>query len=371
MSPALSVIFPLLLFNIGFLLFLSHLRYRNGLIYFPYSKNYVGCCILLCLLISVFATYDGDWWHYKEIVKDIYHHPNNITHLETVHIFIIKYLSFGDNYIWRLVTWSICLVFTTLSFKVLKINDLLTWCCYIVLFALYSFSTGRVAVAIAMQFYGYTYIITHDKSFKSIFIGCFWIIISLLFHKSAFLTIIPIFFSFLPLRKWQIILYFLAIPFAIIIFKKYLILFLIAGNASDSVVRYLDQDTAKLGLARRLMDYLFKITVFGVYILAGIRIYIQKIDVPYYINVLFKFTTFIMLEYLVVYGALTAAGIGNSAISARILPMLLLPLVIIYAYLWNNRRYSFILLFFGLISILAINYRLLYAYYLYRLGTGI
>lgn len=371
MSPALSVLVPLVLYNIGFLLYLGHFRYKKGLIYFHQSNNYVGCCIFLCLLINVFATYDGDWWHYKDIIAELYINPTTISHLEPVHLFIVKYLSFGENLIWRFIIWSICLLFTYLSFRKLNINNLLTWTCYIVFFALYFYSTGRVSVAIAIQFYGYTCIIAGTKKIRSKLYGIFWIIISLFFHKTAFLTIIPIVASFFPLKKWQFIMCFMGLPFAIILFRKYLILFILAGEASDGMMRYLDKGQSAEGIGSQIMTILFNFAVSGVYIISVIRLYFRKLSTPYYIHLLFRYVTFILLEYFVVYGALTAAGIGSTAISARILPMALLPLVIIYAYLWTKRRWSFALFFFGLLGIIAINYRLLYAYYLYSLGTGI
>ncbi len=372
MEPASSILYPFVFFNFGVLIYLFNLKYSNGYLYLSKRLSYRSLYIILCLLLSVFATYDGDWWHYKENVEELYNNPEMESHMETIHVFIMGTFSFGFNIIWRLIIWSLQLLFIYLSFRRLKMDNLLTWVTYTILFCAYYSSLGRVGLASSIQFYGLSCLIMLGKrKFLSFCNGLIWIAISLFFHKSVFITVLPALIALVPQKKYFILFYFLFIPLLVPVFQYYLADYLLnSSDVNGSVMRYVNEETEARGIGIQMFNYIFRVTLFGTYF-TSLYEWLRGDYLPRFIKVMIVYTTFILMIYLIIYLSLTFIGIGSSDIATRVLIMATFPNVILYSYLFSEKKHTIILGLLGLLSIIAINYRIFYAYYLYNLGVGI
>lgn len=364
------VLIQISLFCLAILPFVQLLRIKNNKIILSSSQSYKNCIVLLCYIFCIIASYDGDWYHYKEVVYENYYLTNPFTHIEPIHLWIIKHLSFGNYIIWRMVIWGYTILLIKLSFKRIGCDDVITWTSFILVYLL-TISTGRVYLGIALLFYGFCCLIRPKRKYLSSIKGLFLMSFSLVFHKSIFIYLIAALIALIYYRKWMIITAITALPIIIKIFTSVLIMIVIADNLDKNAMGYLSTDQESKGIGISLYNNTIKliqiiIFVIGSYVAINNKHLNNKI-----INSMLKNVFNLWYIYIVVFIALTLNDIGSLAISGRILGALGLPLSIILSFLLKSKTFTKSGLIICSVLAFANLYRLLYAYYLQRMGLGI
>lgn len=172
---------------------------------------------LLYFIVTLTLFCDHDYYGYYKIVKTTLFGINS--HLEVPYAEIIKY--FNRNYLmFRLSVWGSALVLFCIGAKEVDRNIyhplfFLTICFYC------TFAYGRVSLAMAMCFCGYTlfYNNIRNKKWKAL-IGAALFVCSFFFHKSImFAMFTAILMTYVPINKWTARIGFIFVPILIIAVK--------------------------------------------------------------------------------------------------------------------------------------------------------
>lgn len=350
--------------------FLLSLRIKDGQLYYISSENYKHCLIVLGVIFSVLSSFDGDWYHYIPAIKLNYLHNDPYTHLESIHLWIIKELSFGNYLWWRLIIWGTSYWIIWLSLKRIGQDNLLTWTC-IMAVCLIQLCISRATLGIALLFYGFVCVLKPKLKVWSIFKGIILMICSLTLHKSLFIYFLASLIALFQFRKWMLILLLCLLPILIDVFINILAMYLFAGELNHSAEGYLSGTSMKNGIGINLYNY----SLYSILVIVFCIFYkFQKRKINnshFFLEKLWQNNYFIFYIYLLTWGALTVNHIGNNDISFRILWGIYLPSSILISYMIrkNYRTNLNILLVLGLF--LTGVYRLSYAYYLQYIGSGV
>lgn len=347
--------------------FFSLIKFKSGKIYLKMTQNYKNCVIILGILFCVFASYGGDWYHYWEIVEENYKKTDPYTHLESVHLLIIQYLSFGNYLFWRTLIWGTTFLFIHLSFKKINEDNLITWSCFIVI-CLLQVSSGRVYLGISILFYGFCCILKANNKF-AIIKGLLLMGMSILFHKSIFIYFVASLAALIHMKNWIIVVGVGMIPIFAKIFTSILIIYLVGLEKSNSATVYLDMDRRPTGIGENLYEYAFKSLIFFIFILT---FNFSKTALPNYVErKMWQYSFNLVYIFLVVYLALTLKNIGSAVIPGRALIGTYIPLSVLYSKMLHN-EYKLKINLIVFVGLYVVNiYQLLYSFYLQRLGTGI
>lgn len=371
LSPIPSlVLFQIAIFTFAMLPFFASIKYCKRNLYLHYTNRYTWCVVLLGLLFCIFASYDGDWYHYYDIIVANYEKPDPYTHIEPVHMWIISTVSFGIYIWWRIIIWGLSFWLLYLSFARLKMNDLLTWSAVICICVL-QMSTGRVYLGIALLFYGFCCIINPVKRWKSVIKGLILMGFSIIFHKSMIIYICAGVLALIYYKKWMLIVFICAIPFMIKIFMSLLLKYLMSDNISNAVMWYLKDDQAAQGVGILIYKWSLYSLMFILFIVSS-KYIVKKQNLPSNsFRRIWQMLFILIALYIVVFCALTLNGIGSTSISSRITLGMYFPLAVLLSKMLKEKSNLelniFLMLLFYVISI----YRLSYAYYLQSIGTYI
>ena len=154
------------------------------------------------VLYSTFGFNSGDFLHYHDLFREISVTKLNL-HLED---FYYSLLLLSPNYfIWRFMVWGLATFILIMTFKRLNYPPQLT-CLIAVLILMYTFSNLRNSLGYVALFYSITFITKPLKikpvSYCLAFLGI-WCTIFL--HKSMPFYIFVMFISFIPIKKWIIV----------------------------------------------------------------------------------------------------------------------------------------------------------------------
>lgn len=350
--------------------FVLSLRIKGKRLYYNGTENYRRCIILLGIVFSVIASYDGDWYHYIPIIKKNYYQEDPYSHLERIHIFIIKYLTFGNYLLWRLIIWGTSYWLIWLSLKRIHLNNLLTWTCVMAV-CLIQMCISRVTLGIAIMFYGFICILQPKIKTWSVIKGLLLMALSLVFHKSMFIYFITSLFALIHYRKNFLTIIICVIPILIKIFTNILVLYVMSDGLSHSAEGYLSDKTSEKGIGANFYGYSFYFILVLIFCLFFV---FQKKFISYkssFVDNLWQNNYDIFYIYIVVWGALTANQIGNNDISYRILWGVYIPSSILISYMIKHNFKTSLNIILILVLFFVGFYRLLYAYYLQTLGTGV
>lgn len=352
----------ILLVNLIFLPFLLRLKTTRNNLRYPrplFSTNFI---IFICWIFCIYSTFDGDFFHYRTLFHKVDSSNTFRAHLEDVYVWIIRDLSFHSYTLFRAIVWGVALLFYRKSFKRLGINNHLIWVGFIGS-TLVNFAYMRGVLGFGIFLLGYTYIIRPLKNqSKSNLIAILIIACSLFFHKSMFVVLAAGIASILPLKKWFYILIILSFPIFIIIFKTWII-----PSFTDDTVgsNYLQESALSFGIGHSLFNYLCYTFVFGTLISLFPLFWERKM--PVVIEKSYLFLSYILILYGLAYFALEMENIGGLYLSNRIFLMsfVIFPILYYYQLYINNSKIFNLILIFSAYA--AVNYRLLYAFYLQTL----
>lgn len=318
------------------------------------------------LVLSVTCFVAGDFYNYMDWIYDYKYGGHN--HGEPIYETIIRILD--KNYlIFRILIWGGGLLLIKNACDRLKIDKVSA---IFILFAVYYmvFSYARASFAMAMYFWGLSFLICERRTRNRLILGIFGILLSYTFHHTMLLCILITPLSMVPLRKrtitylvvlCPIICYIIGIIFAdvfsqlpMMIEDEYISNKLTAvGNRADEASNWKGMMSNAFNYARFLLPTYIALRL----------VYFKNVyqnSIPVSINVLS-----IVSFYLILIAVSTLLiGLDNNLLYARISYMTHIPLSLIMAKLYQDgkiskRKMSALIVFLFVCSM----YRLLYAVY--------
>lgn len=360
------------------------------------DNNVLRDFILLCLF-CIFSFQDTDWFHYVEIFKsystpetfvfsyDFLFGKTEYSHMEKIYSYL-AYYSFDNYLLFRLIIWGPALVLFFLACKNLGVKLSYVLYYFVPLFLLL-FCYGRVSLAFSMAFYGYSLIvknfgrkfykkslITKKKSFVSLVLstitGVFFIIASLLFHKSVGI-LLPVFaISIIPLTKKTMLVYMILFVSIIVVVKNiqgYLTLFDQQESLTISSLQYEleNKTTGDSGsLLRQFITYYLKYVPYYLFLFYQIKdVYcVKKVEVPISINLISNCAILLIL----IATAFLLAGLYT--FFYRFIMFSMIPISITLAYSHSFEKSNRVVVF-RRVGIFLAYYKLLYTLYLALVGA--
>lgn len=361
------------------------------------DNNVLRDFILLCLF-CIFSFQDTDWFHYVEIFKS-YSTPETFTfsydflfgkteysHMEKIYSYL-AYYSFNNYLLFRLIIWGPALVMFFLACKNLGVKLSYVLYYFVPLFLLL-FCYGRVSLAFSMAFYGYSLIvmnfdrkfynkktlITKKKSFASLVLstitGGFFIVASLLFHKSVGI-LLPVFvISIIPLTKKTMLVYMILFVSIIVVVKNiqgYLTLFDQQESLTISSLQYEleNKTTGDSGsLLRQFITYYLKYVPYYLFLFYQVKdVYsVKKMEFPISIKLISNCAILLIL----IATAFLLAGLYTFFYRFIMFSMIPISITLAYSHFFaqNNRG-----VIFRRVGIFLAYYKLLYTLYLAFVGA--
>lgn len=328
--------------------------------------------LLAIILFFLYPMYDGDYFHYEEIVEYIHSRPFGYTHMEDIYVWLIQ-ITNGNYFFWRLIVWGVSFLFVIFSINLLTLDLRLGLFVFACLF-LTRFSYSRVSLAMALFFFGYSCLFKKDRRPKFLFLACLSLIASYYSHKSVIVPLLLMPLTLLYFTKKRVIISLILFPVFVVFLNKYAFIFL-EMDVSDMDIQqvktaasYMSGDKIQRGIARVIEIYLSRSVIYLGAFLCVYKILINKKVEGEFNNLSIIYLS--KLIYWIVYlaTALSFLDIGHSAIAYRILYFSYLPICYVFTYLISEMLITrrIVVLVVGL-SIVAINYRLLYGLYLSNL----
>lgn len=313
-----------------FLYLIIYLYYKKGIAISKicYNKPKVGTLCFLIFIFSVAAFYDGDFYHYKEIVQNF-----NIiyqSHLEDIYTPIILFVK--RNYLlFRIIVWGGAFLITISIFKRLKIENLYLYIFVFVVLYIIRFAYVRAALAYAFYFLGFSFLVRrYSNKYISCLLGLTLIYISSLFHSSAILLVAMTFLLIVPLNKRILVFIVLLLPLIYMLFGDFFNYLLIQDDlGTDGVVsRKINSYTEGSEIERSISQFLMLlgevITFYGFFIYILIKYY-KNSHKDLMLVSCFK----IVIGILFVAFFLFMLGTGSQYLFPRIMEMTYIPMVVI------------------------------------------
>jgi hypothetical protein len=339
---------------------LFSIKYINGQYYIKAVGN--GCIyktyIFFLLFFCLFDKTSGDYFHYQEIVENIYSSRDYSTHLEFIYVWIIRLVG-GNYFLFRLLIWGTAILLYYKMIDRLKLDKLLSIWSFIII-SLVNFSYPRVSLGLIILFLGCTYLL--NKSILNKILGILLVVFSIFFHKTIYLILPILILSFFSLKKWMIICLIILLPVMSFILN-HLILLLIP-YMSVTEFNYLNIEKESLGIAAIINKVLFYIPLSYILIDSVKSIYkIESRECLYFL----RLSIYILLFSILLF----ALPFGSNYIFERIGLMALIPISIVFAYKLQYEKKSFMTILVLILLIMSNFYNLFYMYYLKKIGLGI
>lgn len=360
------------------------------------DNNVLRDFILLCLF-CIFSFQDTDWFHYVEIFKsystpetfvfsyDFLFGKTEYSHMEKIYSYL-AYYSFDNYLLFRLIIWGAALVLFFGACKNFRVKLSYVLYYFVPLFLLL-FCYGRVSLAFSMAFYGYSLVvknfdikfykkklITKKKSFVSLVLstitGVFFIIASLLFHKSVGI-LLPVFaISIIPLTKKTMLVYIILFVSIIVIVKNiqwYLTLIDQQESLTISSLRYEleNKTTGDSGsLLRLFITYYLKYVPYYMFLFYQVKdVYsVKKMEVSISIKLISNCAILLIL----IATAFLLVGLYTFFYRFIIFSMIPISITLAYSHSFEKNNRGIV---FRSVGIFLAYYNLLYTLYLAFVGT--
>lgn len=198
-----------------------------GSYHYPYNMTANKRFVIktLIFIFFIFSYWGGDWFHYYEAIIEMKLYGSNFElltgyeSLELPYWYIARFVNY--NYIlFRIVVWGSIFILVIKTQKRLELDNNIFLISFVFI-SMLLLSYARVSLAMALAFYGYSFIIKPNKNIKlnSYFFGLLIILSSFFFHKSAIFLLVILPLSLIKLSKKTIFLSFMLFPILIFIIK--------------------------------------------------------------------------------------------------------------------------------------------------------
>lgn len=197
---------------------------------YKFGSCYLG--LVLIILFCMFAVIDTDYEHYGDIYKR-YTQYNELGHLEP---FYGALMDVSSTYtMFRTLVWGTASLLFYKTIERLGLPIRYTLFLFVPIYLL-TFSYARVSLALAVFFYGYSFLIKPHCYYKlnSFIVGGLLIFVSYFLHKSMLFMIILFPFSFFKLRKVYIYAALAFIPICITFLNTDFARIMTSGNLLDA-----------------------------------------------------------------------------------------------------------------------------------------
>ena len=327
----------------------------------------------------MFPFYDIDFFNYIELMdvlkssgNDLSNIKGEILQIEWPYYYIGSFVNY--NYIlFRLVVWGGAMALYGFTMKRLGINSSV-FILYFTIISLLLISYGRVTLAWAIAFFGYSFIVKPleiRSNLLSYCIGVILIICSVIFHKTAILLPVVFLLSSIKLNRTLVIVLLLAFPFLVQLTDSQFLLELLSMSQDDSGI--LNVNTAQyymtiesgngIGIAALIQEVLRIAVFYGFALLCIQRIFHKKdthnepipiksyMDVALwiiYISSIFAFTT----------------SVNTSRVYYRFLNFAVFPMTLCLSQITVSGQQRKQVIFLSISAVIYTIYRLLYAIYL-------
>lgn len=346
----------------------------------PYKipKSHETVSLFLIFFCMIFAFYGGDFYHWADDINDMKGTASNLKYLKDDFLQIewpYYYIGYYVNYdfiLSRIVIWGTAFILFMLTAKRLDINFQTFVFCFAV-FALLKASYGRVALAWAIGYYGYSFIVKPPQKaiskLGSIIVGIIIIAISTIFHKSALLLPLIMSLSLITINKWTFIFIAIGFPVAVFIANSDLLPFLQLATQEESDLinvrttqYYLEGGADKVvGLGMQVNNFIEYSTYYLVLFLISISIWKGGYkDWPYHIQ---RYANVAIWSIVIASIFLFTEGAFTYVIYYRFLYFSVFPIAVLMSYMIVNKNYKkFVKLTYSFATLNTL-YMLLYSFY--------
>lgn len=336
------------------------------------NNRVLSSIFMMVLLFAMTPFFSGDFYHYIEWVEDanVQWNINEFSHIEVAYQYISSFVN-GSYFPFRFIVWGGEIFLISMIARRFKMSVKLTLYLILLLFPIL-YSYARASLAMAVYFYGLSYILKpfYNRLFSYI-VGVLIITICPIFHRSMYVLIVITPIAILPLfyslrSKWKLLFYILGIIISVYAFSRvllYLDLVDIIGDETlqAKLTKYSEKEVIEKGLASKLKTLLEKffhwgsVYLFFKYCLKNIQ---EKNSI---IEKLFVFS----ITILFIGSTLGFCGEAFHTLSYRISAMFFIPFTLMIAY---SYQYSLIskktVKRICLLAILYSIYSLIYSVYL-------
>lgn len=324
-----------LLFNSTLYLFIL-LKYWN----FRRIKSDNGDSKMLFLLVCLFAVcsfYNGDYFHYEQVVRNVLPFSERFG-LEDFYGYLINFTH--HNYLlFRIVVWGGALLLVVF---IAKLYDASIYGVIYFLFALYmsTFDYSRASLGMAVYFMGLS-VFTNKTNVILKLLGLVVIVSSYFFHRSMAILIVLTVFIYIPINRYTFFAYFLITLVFLSVFKGYFLQLMDTllnsdvRGLSNRIDLYMQLERSSLssssllGTIVSLWSYFIYYYVFivdSIYIIKNRHLISHGISKLYNVTfALVLFATFMLFS-----------GLGALAFFYRYLFMSIIPLSVLSIYMFRK-----------------------------------
>lgn len=201
--------------------------------------------MIVLTAFTMFSFYDTDYYHYITGFESL-RGPHPSEHFEEGYHFIAQYVS---NYLtFRFIVWGSAVLLFQSAVRRLKLNLHQALFILVSVFAL-KFSYGRVSLAMAMMYWGFSRLIYPGKDpVMPRILGLLMLCLSFYFHKSAPFGIAIILISLFPIRRNMFLLSLVLFPIVALAVQASLA-HVMSMNADDASA--LSVETAQFYMERK------------------------------------------------------------------------------------------------------------------------
>lgn len=333
----------------------------------PYNRGwnlYLFLCVFFCAITNFI---DLDFYHYQGMVFQ-YSPKSNDNYGEEFYQLLIVFVN--KNYLFfRLVVWGISLALIYKTFRKFDLDTYKTFYFFLCAFILV-FSYARASLAFSVYFYGLSILFNNKKGLLTVVISIALILLSIVFHTSAYFLIAITPFCFVKIGKKLFVFLFLVslilalnvdAIFELIMSNLYLI------NHED-ITRKMTGYAAKTADSATFFGIIQSILQFGAYYVVFLSItyslFLKKRnsihDIPKAFIRLYSFIFIIMI----IATLFLVLPLEDKVFFYRILFMSFIPLTIVVCWLEQKKLMSFKLYMFVLsYCLVAQLWRYLYSVY--------
>ena len=343
----------------------------------PKQRRVFGWVLLfLCMM---FPFYDVDFFNYIELMDDLKGAGSDLESIrgeilqtEWPYYYIGKFVNY--NYIlFRLVVWGGAMALYGLTMKRLNINPSV-FILFFTIIALLLISYGRVTLAWAIAFYGYSFWVKPIESRKKIVsyvIGVCLILFSINFHKTAVLLPLAFALSTIRFNKVLLIVLLIAFPFLVQLADSQVLLGILNMSQDQSDILnvntsqyYLTYESGlSAGIAAILQNVLRYFVFYGFLLICVINIFSKQSKKDKFQPITGCMNVAIWLIYISSIFAFTSS-VNTSMVYYRFLNFAVFPMTLVLSDLIVTGQQRKLLSVLTYSAVFYTIYRLLYALYL-------
>lgn len=347
-------------------------HWNKAISFSKFSNRRHGPVILfICFAIITFCTL-GDFYH-------LMHHLHskgfvlNSTNFGVEYIYgVIGGFVQGNYFLFRTIVFGSAFILFCKTAKRFGINPYYA-ALYMYISHVILFSYARATLAMAVYFYGLSFLCIKKGKHEKILHYCFALFLIYtckVFHTSTIILTILTITIFLPFRKWSVIVLIIMIPIIKIIFTNYLDFLFTFGGSDDyftnKLDRYVDREQS-IGIARIIIDTFSYLTFYLPFAFSTVSIFFKNKykQIPTSVLKFYKISFSLIFVSSIFY----LLGEAYFTFFYRILYMSMIPLSIIVLKLYQGGFMSKKMFIYSLLpGIPYMVIRSLYAIYLGNLG---